>query len=155
MPSLYAEIEIYASRRRVWQALVRKDQWLYWNTYLYDCDPKQRLEQGQEVSLSIRRTPGEEETEFQPRITLMQPEVCLKWVSSIPGFVNENVFQLQETGRDRTKYIHQENFSGLLTRAIFPFIRQEEQQGIRRMARELKRYAETPSSATADVFGQR
>lgn len=155
MPSLYAEIEIYASRRRVWQALLRKEQWLYWNTYLYDCDPKQRFDQGQAVSLSLRRLPGDEETEFQPLITLVQPEVCLKWVSSIPGFVNEHVFQLQETGRDRTKYIHQENFSGLLTRVIFPFIRQDEQQGIRRMARELKRYAESPSSASSDAFRQK
>ena len=142
MPSLYAEIEINAARRQVWQALVRKDHWLHWNTYLYDCDPEQPLQQGRAVSLSVRRLSGEEETEFQPIVTLLQPEVCLKWVSSIPGFVNENVFQLQETGRDRTKYIHQENFSGLLTRVVFPFIRQDEQQGIRRMARELKRYVE-------------
>ncbi|XHX77329.1 MAG: SRPBCC domain-containing protein [Stenomitos frigidus ULC029] len=149
MPSLYAEIEINASRRRVWQALLRKEQWLYWNTFLYDCDPKRSIEQGRELSLSLRRAPDDEETEFQPRIMLVQPEVCLKWVSSIPGFVNENVFQLQETGRDRTKYIHQENFSGLLTQVFYPFIRQDEQQGIRRMARELKRYVESP---TTDSF---
>ncbi|MBW4579905.1 MAG: SRPBCC domain-containing protein [Tildeniella nuda ZEHNDER 1965/U140] len=154
MPSLYAEIEINASRRRVWQALLHKEQWLYWNTYLYDCDPEQAFEQGQAISLSLRRNPGDEETEFQPIVTLLQPEVCLKWVSSIPGFVNEHVFQLQETGRDRTKYIHQENFSGLLTRVFFPFIRQDEQQGIRRMARELKRYAESPSSALSDSFSK-
>lgn len=152
MPSLYTEIEINASQRRVWQALLRKEQWLYWNTYLYDCDSKQRFEQGREVALSLRRTPGEEETAFHPLITLVQPEVCLKWVSSIPGFVHESVFQLQAIGRDRTKYVQQENFSGLLTRVIFPFIRQDEHQGIRRMARELKRYAESPSSATADGF---
>ena len=152
MPSLYAEIEINASRRRVWQALWRKEQWLYWNTFLYDCDPKQTFEQGRFVSLSLRRIPGDEETEFQPRITLVQPEVCLKWVTSIPGFVNEHVFQLQETGRDRTKYIHQENFSGLLVPIALPFLRQDEQQGIRRMARELKRYAEAPSSAVSEAF---
>ncbi|XGV99812.1 MAG: SRPBCC domain-containing protein [Leptolyngbya sp. BL-A-14] len=155
MPSLYAEIEINASRRRVWQVLVRKEQWLYWNTYLYDCNAQQRFEQGQEVSLSLRRTPGEEETAFQPIISLVQPEVCLKWVSSLPGFMHEYVFQLQAIGRDRTKYIQQENFSGLLTRVVFPFIRQDELQGIRRMARELKRYAETPSSAASDAFRQR
>ena len=151
MPSLYAEIEINASRRRVWQALLHKDQWLYWNTYLYDCDPTHLFEQGQAVSLSLRRLPGDEETEFQPIVTLLQPEVCLKWASSIPGFVNEHVFQLQETGRDRTKYIHQQNFSGLLTRAFFPFIRHDEHQGLRRMARELKRYVESPSTAVSDA----
>jgi hypothetical protein len=142
MPTLYTEIEINASRSRVWQTLTRKDGWKYWNTFLYDCDPHLAFTQGREVWLSVRRLPGESETEFQPIVTLMQPDVCLKWSSSIPGFVNEHVFELQAIGRDRTRYVHQENFSGTLTRLILPFIRQAEQQGIRRMACELKRYSE-------------
>ena len=143
MPSLYTEIEINAPRERVWQTLIRKDGWKYWNTFLYDCNPKLPLVQGGEVWLSVRRLPGEAETEFQPIVTLVQPEVCLKWISSIPGFVHEQVFEFQAIGRDYTRYVHQGNFSGALTRLILPFIRQDEQQGIRRMARELKRYSET------------
>ncbi|NJP08104.1 MAG: SRPBCC domain-containing protein [Leptolyngbyaceae cyanobacterium RU_5_1] len=142
MPSLYTEIEINAPRRKVWRVLFHKEMWVYWNTFLYDCSPKQGFEEGQDVLLSLRRVPGDDETEFQPRITLLHPNVCLKWVSSIPGFVIEQVFELQDIGRDRTKYIHQENFSGVLTRVFLPFIRQDEQQGIRRMARELKQYVE-------------
>jgi hypothetical protein len=142
MPSLYTAIEIDAPKRAVWQALIQKDDWKYWNTYLYDCDPAQPLIEGKRVLLSIRRIAGETETEFEPIVTLVQPGLCLRWVSSIPGFVNETVFELQEIGRDRTQYIHQENFSGMLTRAILPFIRQDEQQGIKRMARELKRHVE-------------
>lgn len=142
MPSLYTEIDIYASRNKVWQALVQKEAWKYWNTFLYDCDSRRSLQQGREVWLSLRRVPGDEQTEFQPKVTLYQPCICLRWVSSIPGFVNEHIFELQETGRDRTRYIHQEHFSGALTRLIFPFIRQDELQGIRRMARELKHYVE-------------
>lgn len=142
MPSLYTAIEINASRRKVWQALVQKESWKYWNTFLYDCDPQHPFQEGQRVLLSLRRIAGEEETEFEPVVTLIQPGLCLKWVSSIPGFVNEHVFELQEIGRDRTQYIHQENFSGFLTRVVLPFIRQDEHQGIKRMARELKRYVE-------------
>lgn len=142
MPTLYTEIEIYASRRQVWQALIRKQQWKYWNTFLYDCDPQQPFEEGQDVLLSLKRLPGEADTEFQPVVTLIQPGFCLKWVSSIPGFVNEHVFELQELGHDRTQYIHQETFSGPLTRVFLPFIRRDEQQGIRRMAWELKQYVE-------------
>lgn len=142
MPSLYTEIDIYASRRKVWRSLVHKEKWAYWNTFLYDCDPHRPFVEGEEIWLSLQRVPGEEQTEFQPKVTLIQPGVCLKWVSTIPGFVSEHVFELQEIGRDRTKYIHQENFSGMLTRVFLPFIRQDEQQGIRRMARELKQYAE-------------
>jgi hypothetical protein len=142
MPSLYIDIEINVSRRRVWQVLVRKEQWMYWNTFLYDRDPGQPFVQGEEIFLSLRRVPGETETEFQPRITLVQPGNCLSWVSTIPGFVSESVFELQDIGSDRTKYTHRANFSGVLTRMILPFIRQEEQQGMRRMSRELKQYVE-------------
>lgn len=142
MPSLYTEIEINAPRQKVWRVLVHKEKWVYWNTFLYDCAPDRKFAVGQEVFLSLRRVSGEDETEFQPRITLFQPPVCLKWVSTIPGFMTEQVFELQDMGHDRTKYIHQENFSGALTRLFLPFIRSDEQQGIRRMARELKQFVE-------------
>lgn len=143
MPSLYTEIEINACRRDVWRALIHKENWRYWNTFLYDCDARQPLESGREVSLSMRRLPGEEETEFQPLVTLLQPGICLRWRSSIPGFSSEHTFELQEIGPNQTKYFHQEKFSGALTRLFFPFIRRDEQQGMRRMAWELKQYTET------------
>lgn len=143
MPTLYTTIEIHATRRKVWLALVQKENWKYWNTFLYDCNPRQPLQQGQEIFLALRRVPGDEETEFQPVVTLVQPEVCLKWSAVIPGLISEHVFELQAIGRDRTQYTHQENVSGRLARFILPFIRQDEQQGIKRMAWELKRYVES------------
>lgn len=142
MPSLYTEIEINSPRQTVWHVLFHKERWKYWNTFLYDCHPKQPFVQGQETLLSLKRVQGEEEIEFQPLITLIQPEFCLKWISTIPGFRNEHVFELQDIGRDRTKYVHRENFSGALSRVFLPFIRQDELQGVRRMAHELKAYAE-------------
>jgi len=142
MPSLYAEIEINASKQAVWETLIRKDHWKYWNTYLYDCDPRQPLRPGERVLLSLKRVPGEEETEFSPLVTVVEPETCLKWMTSIPGFKVEQVFELQAISRDRTYYMHRETFSGALTRVILPFIRRDEQQGIRRMTWELKQYIE-------------
>lgn len=142
MPSLYTAVEINAPRRQVWRVLYHKELWLYWNTFLYDCDPEQKFVAGQDVYLSLRRVPGDEVTEFQPHVTLVQPAVCLQWVSNIPGFTSQHVFELQDLGRDRTQYIHHEHFSGKLTRLFLPFIRHDEQQGIRRMAWELKQYAE-------------
>jgi hypothetical protein len=142
MPSLYTEIEIDASVQRVWQALYHKENWLKWNTFLFDCDSAQPFEQGKEVWLSIRRLPGDEETEFHPRVILVQPPFSLRWFSQIPGLRNEHSFELQEIGQNRTKYVHRESFSGWMTRAFLPFIRREEQQGIKRMAMELKRHVE-------------
>jgi hypothetical protein len=142
MPSLYTEIDIQAPRSYVWQALIRKEQWLYWNTFLYDLDSTLPLQQGRSVVLSLRRVAGEAETEFQPVVTLVQPLVCLRWRSTVPGLQNEHVFELQDIGRGRTRYVHCDRFSGWLTRFFLPFIRQDEQRGIDRMARELKRYIE-------------
>jgi hypothetical protein len=142
MASLYTEIEINAPKPKVWQALFQKDQWKYWNTFLFDCDSSLPFTQGQEVFLSLRRLPHEDETDIEPLVTRVQPHVCLSWVSSIPGLRNEYVFELQEIGVGRTKYIHKNYYSGLLTRVFLPFIRVDEQRGNQRMARELKRYVE-------------
>jgi hypothetical protein len=143
MASLYTEIDINAPKQRVWQVLFYKEQWKHWNTFLFDCDSSVSFRQGREVSLSVRRFPDEEETEFEPLVTRVQPHVCLSWVSSIPGFRNEYVFELQEIGVNRTKYVHKGNYSGILTGVFLPFIRTDELRGIQRMARELKRYAES------------
>jgi hypothetical protein len=66
----------------------------------------------------------------------------LRWIYTAPGFRSEHQFELQEIGQNRTKYIHQERLSGPMTVLFLPFLRQDEQQGLRRMARQLKRYVE-------------
>jgi hypothetical protein len=142
MPSLYAEIEINAPKSDVWRTLLRKQEWLKWNTFLYDRNSALPFKQGQVVQLSLRRLREEAETEFEPRITLLHPELCLRWVYTAPGFRSEHVFELLEIGWNRTKYVHQEHFSGMFTHLFLPFLRQDEQQGLRRMARELKLYVE-------------
>jgi len=143
MASYYTEIEINAPKHQVWQVLFQKNQWKYWNTFLFDCQSQVPFQQGKEVLLSLRRLPNEEETDFEALVTLIQPSVCLSWVSQIPGFRNEYIFELQEIGLRRTKYIHSSRFSGILTRLFLPFIREDEKRGIHRMARELKRYTES------------
>ncbi len=140
--SLYAAKEINAPKQKVWQALIEKHKWKYWNTFLFDCDPNQQFIQGQKAFLSMRRLPGDEETEFQPYITFLEPGVGMRWIFKFPGFVNEYSFELQEIGIRRTKYIHNARFSGLFSPTFLIFSRANEQAGVRRMARELKYYLE-------------
>ncbi|MEB3266945.1 MAG: SRPBCC domain-containing protein [Leptolyngbya sp.] len=142
MPQLYTAIEINAPRPWVWQALLRKEQWQRWNTFLYDCDPARPFHQGREVSLALCRLEGDEFTDFDPVITRLEPDRCLRWLAQMPGFKSEQAFELLDLGPNRTQYIHRERFSGLLSRAFLPFIRQDERQGLQRMARQLKRYTE-------------
>ncbi|MEL7332478.1 MAG: SRPBCC domain-containing protein [Cyanobacteria bacterium J06560_2] len=142
MPSLYTEIDINAPQGVVWDTLVRKDQWRFWNTFLYDCDPGLRLARGNEIFLAMQRLEGDEETEFQPVITMMRPPYMMRWVSTIPGLRSEHVFELRENMPGRTHYVHREVFSGILSKVFLPFIRQDERQGLRRMAQQLKMHVE-------------
>ncbi|MGB3298528.1 MAG: hypothetical protein WBA76_09690 [Phormidesmis sp.] len=143
MPTLYAEIDINAPQSVVWDALVRKDQWRFWNTFLYDCDPGLPMARGSEIFLSMQRLEGDEETEFQPLITMMRSPYVIRWVSTIPGLRSEHMFELRETVPGRTRYLHRETFSGILSKVFLPFIRQDERQGIRRMAQQLKMHVES------------
>lgn len=142
MVSLYAEIDINAPRFEVWDALIRKDQWYRWNTFLYDIDASLPFQQGREVLLALQRIEGEEDTEFQPTVTLVQPNCCLRWISKVPGLRSEHIFELEDIGANRTRYIHRERLTGLFARVFLPFIRKDEKQGIHRMARQIKRYTE-------------
>lgn len=142
MPTIYTTIDINASRPVVWDALVHKEDWARWNTFLFDRDPQKRFKPGRSLLLSLKRVPRERETEFQAHITLVQPETCLRWVLTAPGYRSEHVFELQDIGMNRTLYRHQERITGLLSSAFLLFIRQDEQSGMRRMASDLKHYAE-------------
>ena len=149
MPTLYAEIDINAPQSVVWEALMRKDQWRYWNTFFYDCEPGTRIARGNELFLAMQRLEGDEETEFQPLITVLRPPSLMKWTSSIPGLKTEHTFELQERMPGRTSYLHRETFSGILSKVFLPFIRQDERQGLRRMAQQLKIHVEK------DMLGHR
>jgi len=142
MPTLRTEIEINAPRSVVWEALIRKDEWRRWNTFLFDGDPALAIRPGQEIFLSVRRLEDDEPTDFEPLITLVQPESCLRWVAKIPGFKSESSFEIQDLSPTRTLYTHQARFKGMLSNIFLPFIRQDEKQGMKRMARQLKRYVE-------------
>ncbi|MFK8182864.1 MAG: SRPBCC domain-containing protein [Phormidesmis sp.] len=142
MPTLYAEIDINAPQSVVWNTLIRKDQWRFWNTFLYDCDPGLPIARGNEIYLSMQRLEGDEETEFQPLITMLRPPMMMRWTSTIPGLRSEHIFELRETVPGRTRYLHRETFSGVLSKVFLPFIRQDERQGLRRMAQQLKMHVE-------------
>jgi hypothetical protein len=146
MPSLYTKTIIRAPRAVVWQALVRKQDWLKWNTFLFDRQPDHAMQEGRSLVLSVRRTDGSEETEFLARVTRVQDNYALQWYSTAPGLRNEHSFELQDVGLNVTQYIHRDRFEGLLAPVVLPFIRQDELRGMRRMAQELRQYAEFLSS---------
>jgi hypothetical protein len=72
----------------------------------------------------------------------LQPEVCLKWRSTLPGLTTEHIWELQDMDRDRTQFTYQQIYSGSISRMVLSFIRSHDYAGMCRMTQELKRYAE-------------
>jgi hypothetical protein len=142
MPTLYTETLIHTPRQDVWRALIYKDRWRFWNTFLYDCSPNLPFEPGQDVVMAVRRVPGDDPIEFRAKVTQVQPGFGLHWRAAIPGFRSDVSVELQDLDRGLTKYLYQERFSGTFSRFALNFIREDQHRGIRRMARELKSYAE-------------
>ncbi len=141
MSTLITEIEMNASKQQVWQALYYKEDWINWNSFLFDRDSSLPFQANQIVRLSVWRSPADGDTQFQAIVKVVQPGICLSWVCEIPGFRLEYWFELQDIG-SQTKYIHREEFSGWLAQIFLPFIREDEKRGMERMAHELKQYAE-------------
>lgn len=142
MPSLYAEIEINSTRDRVWDALINKQRWQLWNSFLFDRSPDRQFQLNRSVVLALQRLKDEPDTEFEAIVTVLQPNICLQWRAIAPGYENEHSLELQDVGWQRIKFTYRENYSGKLSGLFLPFIRRDEQQGIDRMARELKHYIE-------------
>lgn len=142
MPTLRTEIDIDAPRFAVWDALVRKEEWHRWNTFLFDCDASRPIQQGRDIVVSLRRLEDDAETEFQPRVVVMQPNRCLCWMAKVPGLKSEHLFELEDVGKNRTRYRHRQRMTGVLSRVFLPFIRHDERAGMRRMTRQMKRYVE-------------
>ncbi|MGI0494597.1 SRPBCC domain-containing protein [Alkalinema pantanalense CENA528] len=142
MPTLYHETLISAPRQAVWEALVYKDRWRFWNTFLYDCSPKLSFQAGQSIVLALRRVPGDDPVEFKATVTQLQPTFNLHWKASIPGFRSDVALELQDVGPAVTKYLYQERFSGWVSRFALSFIKEDQLRGIRRMSGELKDYVE-------------
>ena len=143
MPTLHIELTIDAPRNRVWEALCRNDQWYQWNTFLFDRRPHQTLTLGHSLILGLQRLPKEPETQFQAIITQVEADSCLRWTAIAPGYRSEHTFRLHDAAAAQTHYSHRESVAGVLGPLFFPFIRKDEKRGLRRMARELKDYAET------------
>jgi len=142
MPSFYTEIEIDAPRSIVWKALLDKQNWKIWNSFLFDRAPTLPFEVGRSLLLSQRRKIREPETTFEVQVIRLQSEYSLCWVCEAPGYRSEHHFDLVDIGRGHTKYAHSEKISGRLSWLFTPFIRRDEQAGMRRMALELKQYSE-------------
>jgi hypothetical protein len=113
---LRTEIEIAAPAERVWQVLTDFGRYHEWNPFITGIGGE--LSVGKKLKVTIS-PPESSEMTFTPDVLVHAPNQELRWRGKIlfkGVFDGEHFFQLSEPSPGRTRFVHGEDFSGVLLR---------------------------------------
>lgn len=127
-------IDIAAPPSVVWATLIEVERFPEWNPFVHRIQGE--LREGARLTVVL----GERQMTFRPRVVAFEPERELRWLGNlvVPGlFDGEHRFRLEatETG---TRFVHDEQFRGLLVVPILALVRRETEAGFRAMNEALK-----------------
>ncbi len=115
---LRTEIEIAAPAARVWETLIDFPRYAEWNPFIPEISGELRV--GTQLQVVVA-PPGGNELKFRPTLLVVDPCHQLRWRGKlfIKGlFDGEHFFQLVEVAPDRTRFVHGEDFSGILVKLL-------------------------------------
>ncbi|HMQ50442.1 MAG TPA: SRPBCC domain-containing protein [Saprospiraceae bacterium] len=142
MRSISTEIIIEASASKVWQVLMDHQSYPKWNPFIRSISGAPEV--GKTISAHIQPE-GQKAMHFQPLVLVHEPEKEFRWKGKlfISGlFDGEHFFRLEQMGADKTRFVHVENFTGLLVPPLLAMIGDSTRQGFEAMNRALKEQAE-------------
>ena len=141
MRVISTEIAINASAERVWAVLSDNTRFPEWNPFITRCTgtiiPGARIE----VELTA---PGSRPMRFRPVVLVATPARELRWRGRVglPGiFDGEHFFRIEDPGNGTVRFLHGEEFSGLLV-PLFGGVIRRAREGFLRMNAALKARAE-------------
>jgi len=115
---LRTEIEILASPARIWETLSEFSRFAEWNPFIPEIAGP--LEVGGKLEVVVA-PPGGSEMKFRPTLLKVEPGRELRWQGKlfIKGlFDGQHFMQLVELAPGRTRFIHGEDFSGILVKLL-------------------------------------
>lgn len=137
------EIEIDASAETVWKILTDFDAHPSWNPFVREISgiPKE----GERLRVFIQPAGGKGMV-FKPKVLKAEQNRELRWLGRlfIPGFFDgEHYFRIEPIGENRVRFVHGENFSGVLVGLMAGSLDKGTADGFRAMNEALKRRAES------------
>ena len=112
------EIEIDAPPSAVWAVLADTARYPDWNPFVRRLDGELRA--GTELEVRIA-PPGGRAMTFKPTVLVARPEQELRWLGRllVRGlFDGEHSFRLEPLAGDRTRFVQEERFRGILVRLL-------------------------------------
>ena len=143
MKEIRTEIEINAPVSKVWDIISNLDEWASWNKMVTDASGK--ITQGATLSITMRGKSEGGEHSYAPTVIECDAPNSFRFRASMGNrlmMTNYKICELQEN-EGSTKFIHIEQFSGLMV----PFIWKKMEQGVPMMLaminKNLKQQAES------------
>lgn len=138
MPTITTDIIINASAEKVWSTLIAFADYPSWNPFIRNIEGE--LKAGGRLTVSIQ-PPGKKTIKFNSTILEIDPHRKLCWLRILflpEVFDGEHCFEIEPLEDGTVKFIHSENFSGILSSVLFSFISTVTKKGLIAMNEALK-----------------
>jgi hypothetical protein len=142
MNLIHTEIDVHAPVERVWQVLTDFVSYPKWNPFIRAI--KGDLKAGAHLEMTSQFF-NAKMMKFRSKVLRVEPNRELRWLGHflLPHvFDGEHYFLLEPLGRDQTRLVHDEIFSGLLVPCFGKRLNRETRLGFEEMNRALKTRAE-------------
>lgn len=140
--SLLSEIEIEAPAEKVWQILTDFAAFPDWNPFIRRISG--RMAVGERLEAYIEPS-GAKGMTFRPTVLVADENRELRWKGKllVSGlFDGEHFFQIEPMGDEKIRFVHGENFNGLLVGLFAKSLDKDTLRGFREMNEALKTRAE-------------
>ncbi len=128
---------INAPVEEVWKTLMDFDSYPSWNPFIKTLKGKSVVGEQLTAELSL---PDKKPMIFKPTVLKCVPNKEFRWKGKLAMkglFDGEHYFKLEKLADGQTRFIHGENFSGLLSGLLFKMIGDETKEGFEAMNRSL------------------
>lgn len=145
MKTISTEIRIKATASQVWHALMDFDAYPRWNPFIRITGEAQV---GEQLVNTIRMESGKSQV-FKPVVREVVPNRKFRWIGHLffKGlFDGEHYFEIQEMENGHLRFVHGENFRGILSGLLMKMIGAQTEAGFVQMNTALKSYVESQNS---------
>lgn len=142
MRTLETELIIDAPAETVWNHLIDFESYPEWNPFIKSIVGKP--ETGSKLKVLIQ-PPGSKAMTFNPICLECNENKSFRWLGHLGFrgiFDGEHIFQLEKLDKERTRFIHKENFKGLLVPLLWKQLDTASRKGFEMMNAELKKRSE-------------
>lgn len=140
MKNLQTEIIINATPEKVWNILMDFAKYPEWNPFVKEITGSQQV--GGQLKVTLKN--GKGTSVFTPTVVSNETANVFEWLGSIPLglFKGKHRFAIEKISETQVKFIHSEQFSGLLAGLIMSQIGETTRNGFIAMNKALKERAE-------------